>query len=320
MIRPALAAVVVAATMVACTQGEEAPESAAPPPVRVRLAPVRRGEITADLEVTGAVEALRVLRLASPVSGRVTLLTINAGDHVAAGEVAARVVPFEAEAALQGFAMLEGTSSALSADERRAIRSLRGRNGDVPLRAPFSGIVADRARNAGEQVAQGDVLLELFDPSSLHVLAQVPLAASRRIRPGMEVAIEGEGIRQMGKVVVLLAALTPPSLTVPVRVSLVPPPDRPVLHAPVRCRITTARHRRALLVPRPALLSSSSSRRGMVMVARGDVAVRTRVRTGLQTDREVEIHRGLAEGALVVVDGGYGLPDQTRIEPAQAAR
>src|SRR5206468_1182751 len=83
-----------------------------------------------------------------------------------------------------------------------------------------------------------------------------------------------------GRVVALLAALSPPALTLPVRVSL-PPPARPLLHAPVRCRIITARHRHALLVPRSVLLASSAAARGTVMVAAGGAAVRTRVRLGL---------------------------------------
>src|SRR5258705_276185 len=176
----------------ACGRGEEATETAAAPPVRVRVVQARRGEISAVLEVTGEVEGLRILRLASPGAGRVTFLAARPGG--------------------------------------------------------------------------------------------------------------------------LLAALSPPALTAPVRVSLPVPPARPLLHAPVRCRITTARHRHALLVPRSALLASSAAARGTVMVAAGGAAVRTAVRLGLKTATEVEVRRGLAEGDLVVAEGGYGLPDRAPIE------
>ena len=296
-----------------CGRGEEATETAAARPVRVRVVQARRGEISAVLEVTGEVEGLRILRLASPVAGRVTFLAARPGDRIAEGEVAARVVPLESEAALQGFAMLEG-AAALGVEERRAVARLRSQSTDIPLRASFAALVADRFHNPGEQVAPADVLLELFDPHTLDVLAQVPLDASARIRPGMPVEIRGDGVRQTGRVVALLAALSPPALTLPVRVSLPVPPARPLLHAPVRCRIITARHRHALLVPRSALLASSAAARGTVMVAAGGAAVRTAVRLGLETDMEVEVRRGLAEGDLVVAEGGYGLPDRAPIE------
>src|SRR5881396_2795862 len=284
-----------------CGRGEEATETAAARPVRVRVVQARRGEISAVLEVTGE------------VAGRVTFLAARPGDRIAEGEVAARVVPLESEAALQGFAMLEG-AAALGVEERRAVARLRSQSTDIPLRASFAALVADRFHNPGEQVAPGDVLLELFDPHALDVLAQVPLGASARVRPGMPAEIRGDGVRQTGRVVALLAALSPPALTVPVRVSLPLPPARPLLHAPVRCRIITARHRHALLVPRSALLASSAAARGTVMVAAEGAAVRTRVRLGLRTDTDVEVRRGLAEGDLVVAEGGYGLPDRAPIE------
>lgn len=309
-----LLTVVLAMLAPGCERGKEATEGAAARPVRVRVVQARRGEIRAALEVTGEVEGLRVLRLASPVAGRVTFLAARPGDRLAEGEVAARVVPLESEAALHGFALLEG-AAALGAEERRAVARLRSQSADIPLRAPFAALVADRAHNPGEQVAPGDVLLELFDPQALDVLAQVPLGAGARVRPGMPVEIDGDQIRQTGRVVALLAALSPPALTVPVRVSLPRPSGHPLLHAPVRCRIITARHRHALLVPRSALLAASGAARGTVMVVAAGAAVRTRVRLGLRTDTEVEVRRGLAEGDLVVVEGGYGLPDRAPIEP-----
>ncbi|HLK12468.1 MAG TPA: HlyD family efflux transporter periplasmic adaptor subunit [Candidatus Binatia bacterium] len=312
-LRDVLGGALLAVLAPACGRHAE-PEGAAAP-LRVQVVAARRGAITATLEVTGEVEGLRVLRLASPVAGRVAFLAARPGDRVAADEVLARVVPLESEAALAGFALLD-EAGALGDDERRAVARLRRPPEGVPLRAPFAAVVADRARNPGEQVAPGDVLLELFDPQALTVLAQVPLDARARVRPGLAVEIAGEGMRTTGRVAALLAAVSPPALTVPVRVALPAPPARPLLHAPVRCRIVIARRRHALLVPRAALLGAAAGR-GAVMVAAGGVAVRTPVRVGLESDAAVEVRRGLAEGDLVIVHGGYGLPDRTPVLPVR---
>src|SRR5947208_12922191 len=91
----------------ACGRVEESTETAAARPVRVRVVQARRGEISAVLEVTGEVEGLRVLRLASPVAGRVTFLAARPAGRIAEGEVAARAVPRGGEATLQDFAMVE---------------------------------------------------------------------------------------------------------------------------------------------------------------------------------------------------------------------
>src|SRR5204862_5605484 len=165
-----------------CGRGEEATETAAAPPVRVRVVQARRGEIRAVLEVTGEVEGLRILRLASPVAGRVTFLAARPGDRIAEGEVAARGVPLESEAALHGLAVLEG-AAALGVEERRAVARLRSQSTDIPLRAAFAALVTDRFHNPGDQVASGDVLLAVFDLHALDVLAQLPLTASAWVSP-----------------------------------------------------------------------------------------------------------------------------------------
>src|SRR5216110_2688877 len=120
----------------ACGRGEEATETAAAPPVRVRVVQARRGEISAVLAVTGEVEGLRILRLASPVAGRVTFLAARPGDRIAEGEGAARLEPLEGEAAPQGLARLEG-AAALGVEEGRAVARLRSQRTDIPLRASF---------------------------------------------------------------------------------------------------------------------------------------------------------------------------------------
>ena len=47
--------------------------------------------------------------------------------------------------------------------------------------------------------------------------------------------------------------------------------------------------------------------------------MRTPIRVGLKTTDWVEVHAGLRVGDLVLVDGGYELPDRARIEPVAEA-
>src|SRR5207244_9772751 len=136
-----------------------------------RVTAAHRGDISEALTVTGETAARSVLRLASPIAGRVTMLTLQVGDRVAAGAVAARVISLENDAAVRGFAFLEGASPQSAAERERARKlqhELTAR--DMPLRVPFAAIVSDRLHNPGEQVAQNDVLLEAFDPLSLYAL------------------------------------------------------------------------------------------------------------------------------------------------------
>ena len=319
MSRAAWIALVFVSALAACAPpAEEAPE-AATAPVAVRVAAAQRGEIAAELTVSGETAALTTLRLASPVAGRITELTVQPGDHLAAGSVAARVLPLENEAALHGFGVL-AEAGALSPDERplaqRLAREVAGR--DVILRVPFAAVVADRLHNPGEQVAPSDVLLDLFDPHSLVVIAQVPVDAIGDVHPGQPVDIHAGGARSTGQVAALLAAVTPQTLTVPVRIALSEPLQPPLLHAAAECRITIARHADVLLIPRTALVSSGVEDHGVVMIAVGDHAQRRAVRLGLRSADQVEVIEGVAPADLVLIDGGFVLPDGAAIAPQPA--
>jgi len=291
-----------------------------PRPIEVRVTAARPGDISEVIAVTGETAALSVLRLASPVTGRVTSLSAQPGDHLDANAVAARVISLENDAAVHGFTFFE-EATALGPEERaRAERMQRDlRRHDIPLRAPFAAVVAERLHNPDERVAQNDVLLELFDPDSLYALAQVPVDSAARVRAGMPAEVRTGGVTVSGQVAAIAAALTPQTLTVPVRIQLATSLQPPLLRAAVEIRITLARHPHALVIPRSALLSSNVAEEGTVMVATDHRARRHAIRLGLRSASEVEVTGGLTDGDIVLTDGQYALPDETPIEPQSGA-
>jgi len=299
----------------ACASPQESAPAEAAPPVRVRAIQVRRGEMASTLETTGETAALNVVRLASPVAGRVTALVLRPGDSARAGEVVARVLPLESEAALHGFSMLDD-AGALHGEGGEVARRLRRNLGrhDIPLRAPFPAVVADRTHNPGEQVAAGDVVLELFDPRSLYVVAHVPAERAGDVRAGLPVEVRVGSATVPGEVRALLSAVTPDALTVPVRVELTAPLAPPLLNAAAICRIRLAVHPNALIVPLSALVSSTVESHGTVVVVEDRRSQQRAVTLGLRTADEVEVVDGLAEGEIVLTGGQYALPDGTLVD------
>jgi HlyD family secretion protein len=252
--------------------------------------------------------------------GRITRLDAQPGDRLAAGSVAARVLPLENESVLHGFGVL-ADAGGLAGDDaalaQRLARDLRAH--DIALRTPFAALVAARLHNPGEQVAAGEALLELFDPDSLVVVAQVPAAAAGLIRVDMPVEVRGATTNGAGHVAALLPSLAPQALTVPVRIALDAPPQPPQLGAAVLCRIVTAHRDAALLIPTRALVSSLAGDAGEVVLAVDGRTRRRAVQLGLRGADEAEVVAGLAEGDLVLVDAGVGLPDDTAVDPQPAA-
>ena len=321
-----IGAFVAAALLVALAACRTTPGEAAEPHAAaaiVAIAPVRGGDVDETLRVSGETSALKVLRLASPVAGRVTFLGAQAGDRLAAGETAARVLPLENEAAVNGLRLLD-RERALAAGERdsaaRLARDLARRQ--IELSAPFAAVVAERVRNPGEQVAPGDAILELFDPRSLVTIAEVPIDVAPSLRKGTAVTVRTASGSARGEVDLALTSLTPATLTVPVRVVFASPLEPPLRGAAVDCEILLSTHRGALLVPHAALVASASRNAATVVVAADGHAHVRQIETGIRSGDLVEVRSGLQAGEEIVVQGQYGLADGApiRVSAPEASR
>jgi multidrug efflux pump subunit AcrA (membrane-fusion protein) len=301
-------ALVVAGCRTAATVEET--ESQPPGPATVTVATVEQGDIDDVLHVTGETSALTVLRLASPAGGRVTALSVQPGDRLGAGEVAAEVLPLESEAAVNGFRVLE-RAGAISPAERASVREIEKNAAarEIRLSAPFVAVVGERLKNPGEQVAAGEVLLELYDSRSLVVVAQVPIRVATRLRKGMAASIRTAAETARGEVAAVQPSLAPGALTVPVRIVPSSPLEPPLRNAAVDCDIVLATHRAARLVPRSALVAVDSPGEARVLVASDGRARVRKVTIGIRAGDVVEVLSGLARGERVLTEGQFGLAD-----------
>jgi multidrug efflux pump subunit AcrA (membrane-fusion protein) len=297
--------------LTACHHSKPVEEASEPAqPIAVKAEVPKKGKIAEVLAAMGETAAISTLRLGSPIAGRVTYLTAQPGDAVSQGDVLARVLSLENEAALTGFAMLRSSPSEAAATPRPLEREIGSRA--VAVRAPLAGVVVERLHNPGEQVPQGEALLELFDPRSLVAIAQVPAESAARIERGMPVELAGAGFRGSGRVESVAAALVPGALTVPVRITFADPKPTRMLHAALDCRITLALHDQALLIPASALLESTHGESGAVLVVADGKATRKAITIGLRAGNDVEVVGGLEAADRVIVDG-YGRPDGTAV-------
>jgi multidrug efflux pump subunit AcrA (membrane-fusion protein) len=303
---------VLALLVFSCRPGGESeePELEAPQPAAVEIAAVRAGDVQEVLKVEGATSALSVVRLASPIAGRVTFLNVQPGDRLAAGQAAVRLLPLESEAAVNGFGVLERARALAPSDQttaRKLARELAAR--EVSLSAPFAGVVGERLKNPGEQLAPGDVIVELYDPRSLVVVAQAPIDPALRLRKGMAAAVHTAGGTVAAEVDAVLPSLAPGTLTVPVRIKPSAFLEPPLRNAAVECEIVIGTHRAARLIPRSALVSVDTPTEARVLVADGDHAKTRKIVIGIRSGDDVEVLDGLGSGETVLVHGQFGLAD-----------
>lgn len=183
------------------------------------------------------------------------------------------------------------------------------------LHAPFTGVVVEKAVQAGQSVQPGEVLYRLADLSEVWVEADVYERDLRHVREGEAVDIEIDaypGERFMGRVSYIHPDVRPDTRTARVRIELANPEERikPGMFATVHIDVLVAE--RALLVPRDAVMRTGT--RSIVFVEQGAGVFETRqVCVGADAADSVQILSGLLAGEQVVARANFILDAESRL-------
>jgi len=175
------------------------------------------------------------------------------------------------------------------------------------IRAPLSGVIAQRDAATGANVAAGTILFRVVDASQIHVVGQVPEAQAARARlvSAAEIEVPGhEGRVPAGRLASLGRVLDPQSRTLPITFTF----DNRALGLPVGQAValhllmdTTA--------PRPVVPAAAvvdDAGRPIVFVQReGETFERRAVRLGARAGDLIQITEGLKSGDRVVTKGAY---------------
>jgi RND family efflux transporter MFP subunit len=212
-------------------------------------------------------------------------------------------------------------AAAAQLDQARAGLNLARHALDVSLMtAPFAGVVASKNAEVGDVInpmmggfggGAGGVLT-LMDYSRVKIVVAVSSEDIGRIQKGQEAVLRvgsfpGRDFRGTVRVVNLTA--DPLSKKFGVEVVFDNPDSvlRPGTFGDLVFEVQSREN--ALVVPQQAVLENS-----YVFVAESGKAVRKNVALGIQNTTMVEVLDGLAEGALVVVEGNFGLEDGAAVQ------
>jgi RND family efflux transporter MFP subunit len=184
------------------------------------------------------------------------------------------------------------------------------------LRAPIAGVVAAILVPAGQPVdGSGTPVIEIADTRELDLRAPVPAARVGEVTIGQRAQFSVEGVGAVAGAVVAIAPLVDTATnTVTVRVR-VGNRDKRLRGGMFARGWLDSPERRALAVPRSALLPSEggAARTVAIVAADGTVAHRA-LALGAEAGELVEVRDGLAPGDRVIVAGGYSLPDGAHVE------
>jgi membrane fusion protein, heavy metal efflux system len=208
----------------------------------------------------------------------------------------------------------EQAKARLTAAEASLAQYNAARTGGAPdsgglfiIRAPVSGVIAQRDAATGANVTAGRVLFSVVDTAQVHVVGQVPeaQAAPARLAQAAEIDIAGQPHRvPTGRLVSVGKVLDPRSRTLPITFAF----DNRTLGLPVgqaavlHLLMETTQPRP--VVPAAAIVDDAG--RPIVFVQRGgETFERRAVTLGSRSGDVVQITEGLKPGDRVVTKGAY---------------
>lgn len=194
------------------------------------------------------------------------------------------------------------------------------------IMAPVSGRIL-RVLAESEQVVQaGTPLMEIGDPDTIEIVADVLSSDSVEIRPGAAVTIDGWGGPPLvGKVrrvepsaFTKVSALGIEEQRVPVIIDLVAPTAAPGLGDDFRvvAHITVAERKDVIAAPVAALFMHGKDW-AVYRVAEGKAMLQT-VKTGRRNEGFAEITAGLESDAKVILHSSDQISEGTRVAPFMA--
>lgn len=314
------------------------------PPAAVEVSSAQMKAMTPQLLATGQVQSKSGADMAAAIGGQLAFIA-EPGTVVAKGAVIARIDVDEirlqraeqaarvsrGEVALRQaqreFERLKASGDAVSrvqldqaensrdlaeADLRIARATLSQTDERISrseLRAPFAGVVAERRRRIGEEVARGDVLARLQDAGSAEIRLFLPLRHVAAISAGSEVRLRlGDGRTTPARVraVVPVGDARSQSFEALIDVPAVSPAI--AVGQSLKVEVPLGSPQQALAVPRDAV------------VIRQDGMAVFRIAADGKTVARVPVVTGVAEGEWVVIDGGLKAGEQVIVRGAESLR
>lgn len=243
-----------------------------------------------DLQAIGVVKATQDLKVSSQYGGRIIQLNVSLGAYVEQNAILISLRKKEAEA-LVGYG-------------NHTIK-------DLNVRAPSTGYVSEIYVSSGEVTTAGQPLIRLVSPQDNYLSLNLPGDYLNRVKRGIPLTIRDKGHENRSTIGAIIPVIDSFNGTFRAIAQL----KTPELYPGLACQVTLHLvEKKALAVPREAILTREGEQIVFVIVA-GKAEQRV-IKTGIRTDKLIEITKGVKLGETIVVMGNYELSDgmSVRIE------
>jgi RND family efflux transporter MFP subunit len=314
--------------------GQEAQVSV--PPERLATARLLTQPVTES--AVGTVRAVHEVSIGSKLLARVVEINLKASQKVRADDVLVRLDDADLQAKLEqakaAVASAEAAQTQAASDEHRSaqlvekrtisqqqyeqsLTALRAADANLKraseavketeatlswatIRSPIDGTVIDKKVEVGDMVSPGQLLLTLYDPKRMQLVASVRESLATRLQPDQKIAVSLDkfaGKQCSGTISEIVPEAQSESRTFQVKVT---GPCPPGVYAGMFGRITIPLdEEQVLVIPRAAV--SNVGQLQLVDVFANGQTTRRAIRIGRTIGDEVEILSGLREGEQVVL-------------------
>ena len=169
------------------------------------------------------------------------------------------------------------------------------------IRSPMDGTVIDKKVDVGDLVRPGQMLVTLFDPKRMQLVASVRESLAQRLEVGQSIGVDIEGLKKQctGTISEIVPEAQAASRAFQVKVT--GPCPAGIYTGMFARMLIPLDEEQVLVVPRQAVRNVGQLE--LVDVVEDGHASRRAVRTGRTFDDDVEVLSGLREGEQVVVPG-----------------
>lgn len=282
---------------------------------------------------TGTLLANEEVELRSETSGRITRIFFQEGKRVKKGELLLKINDSELQAQLKG----KEVEEKLASDQESRMRKLRETNlvsqedydkelntlhviqadkeaieallAQTEIVAPFSGIVGLRYVSEGGYVTPDVLIATMQDIDPLKVEFSVPEKYALQIKLGTEIAVQvGDSQeKHLGVVYAVESKVDLETRTIRARARIPNPSAALIPGSFGKVEITLNELPDAIMIPSGSVIPRINDE--IVYICRSGKAQSIVVTTGIRTDSNIQIVRGLTPGDTLIVTGLLQLTD-----------
>lgn len=183
------------------------------------------------------------------------------------------------------------------------------------IHSPIDGVVTDRPQFQGELAAANQPIMTVMNVSKLIAKAHIAQNEAVLLKPGNPAELELPGLEEPipGRVTLISPALDPGSTTIEVWVEASKPNPalKPGMNVQVNAMAKSVKD--AIVVPASAVFKTAEGADYVLLAGADKKAHQVKVKVGLRTKELAEIQSGIKENDAVIAQGGYALPDGTKI-------